>query len=303
MEKKYTEKDIQELEDFLDKEDVFTPTVSYLNTSSIDNFLKDEIVFTPLIGRVRREEKNIKEYLEKKEYIFDKIDDYDFTTKLKIEVENIKNDIDKDKFYDFKNKYKSIYPNNIIKYAMLIKDDNKDYTKDIGKFLFKNGIILFNEDYPENVNDDFKRLDGFSCFYNRYPIIVIYNIPDKRRMLFTILHELYHLMYDENEKYADKFAGSALLTVNDVKEEFKECDIFKIENDIGYENIIRRLCLNNYISVTAATKTLINYNILIKGEEDYRSQFEDIRKEVEKESKNKCNKDIIINSIYDIIKK
>ncbi|WP_300711918.1 hypothetical protein [uncultured Brachyspira sp.] len=303
MEKKYTEKDIQELEDFLDKEDVFTPTVSYLNTSSIDNFLKDEIIFTPLIGRVRREEKDTKEYLEKKEYIFDKIDNYDFTNELKIKVENIKNNINKDKFYDFKDKYKSLYTNDIIRYAMLIKDDNKEYTKDIGKFLFKNGIILFNEHYPENANDDFKRLDGFSCFYNRYPIIVIYDIHDKRRMLFTILHELYHLMYDENEKYADKFAGSALLTVNNVKEEFKEYNIFKIENDIGYENIIRRLCLNNYISVTAATKTLINYNILIKKEEDYRSQFEDIRKEVEKEAKNKFNKDIIINSIYDIIKK
>lgn len=303
MEKKYTEKDIQELENFLDKEDIFTPTVLYLNKSSIDNFLRDEIIFTPLIGRVRREEKHIEKYLEKKEYIFDKIDNYDFRNKLKIKSENIKNNIDKNRFYDFKNKYKSLYTNNIIKYAMLIKDDNKEYTKDIGKFLFENGIILFNENYPENANEDFKRLDGFSCFYNKYPIIVIYNIPDKRRMLFTILHELYHLIYDENEEYADKFAGCALLTISDIKEEFGEYDILNIENEIGYEGIIRSLCLNNYISVTAATKTLINYGILTKKEKDYNSQFKDIREEIEKESKNKCNENIIINSIYDMIKK
>lgn len=96
---------------------------------------------------------------------------------------------------------------------MSIKDNNPEYTKDIRNFLFENGIILFVKELPD---EDWERLDGFSCFFNEYPVIVIYEQIDKRRMLFTIMHEVYDLIYNEDEYNADKFAGCSLLTINDL---------------------------------------------------------------------------------------
>ncbi|ELV04516.1 ImmA/IrrE family metallo-endopeptidase [Brachyspira hampsonii] len=161
---------------------------------------------------------------------------------------------------------------------MSIKDNNKNYLNDIQTFLKSNGIMLF---VKHNINMELKDLDGFSCFYNEYPVIVIYDKTDKRRMMFTIMHELYHLMYDENESFADKFAGSALLTIKDVEDLCPE--VVKDKNYIekNYVDTLKIICLNNFVSVRAATKTLSNYNYLLKEEIEYEKYFEEIREYIE----------------------
>lgn len=175
---------------------------------------------------------------------------------------------------------------------MSIKDKNPEYTKDIGNFLFENGIILFVEELPDK---DWERLDGFSCFFNEYPVIVIYEQIDKRRMLFTIMHEVYHLIYNEDEDNADKFAGCSLLTINDLIKEYGESYIHVMKEE-DYKDIIKNLCKKHYISVNAATLTLKNYGILKKEEHNYIPEYEILRKEIEKN-----NIEINIKSIYDFI--
>lgn len=175
---------------------------------------------------------------------------------------------------------------------MSIKDKNPEYTKDIGNFLFENGIILFVEELPDK---DWERLDGFSCFFNEYPVIVIYEQIDKRRMLFTIMHEVYHLIYNEDEDNADKFAGCSLLTINDLIKEYGE-DYIHVIKEEDYKDIIKNLCKKHYISVNAATLTLKNYGILKKEEHNYIPEYESLRKEIEKN-----NIEIKIKSIYDFI--
>lgn len=285
------EKDIDELEEYIKKNNNDMPAAYYINTDVIENFLKDEVIFTPFVGRVKYERNSNK----RKEYFFDKIDATEYRDNIKEKILKVKNYIDINKFKEFKKSYSSVIPNEWLKKAMSIKDNNPEYTKDIGKFLFENGIILFVEELPDK---DWERLDGFSCFFNDYPVIVIYKKEDKRRMLFTIMHEVYHLIYNENEDNADKFAGCSLLTIKDLEDEYGK-DIHNIkedENNENYKNIAKNLCGKYDISVEAATNTLKNYNILNKDIDEYQPYFKEIREEVEDNSSK-----IQIKPIYDFI--
>lgn len=263
---------IDELEEYIENDSNDIPSIYYINTDIIDNFLKDEIIFTPFVGRVSDK--------KRKEYFFDKIDATEYREKIKNKILEVKNYIDINKFKKFKKSYSSIIPNEFLNKAMSIKDKNPEYTKDIGKFLFENGIILFVEELPD---EDWEILDGFSCFFNEYPVIVIYEQIDKRRMLFTIMHEIYHLIYNEDEDNADKFAGSSLLTKKDLIKEYGENYIHNIKED-DYKNIVKNLCNKYYISVEAATNTLKNYKILNKDIDEYKPYFKDIREQVEDNS-------------------
>ena len=285
------EKDIDELEEYIKKNNNDMPAAYYINTDVIENFLKDEVIFTPFVGRVKYERNSNK----RKEYFFDKIDATEYRKKIKNKILKVKNYIDINKFKEFKKSYSSVIPSKLLNKAMSIKDNNPEYTKDIGKFLFENGIILFVEELPDK---DWERLDGFSCFFNDYPVIVIYEQIDKRRMLFTIMHEVYHLIYNENEDNADKFAGCSLLTIKDLEDEYGK-DIHNIkedENNENYKNIAKNLCGKYDISVEAATNTLKNYNILNKDIDEYQPYFKEIREEVEDNSSK-----IQIKPIYDFI--
>ena len=285
------EKDIDELEEYIKKNNNDMPAAYYINTDVIENFLKDEVIFTPFVGRVKYERNSNK----RKEYFFDKIDATEYRDNIKEKILKVKNYIDINKFKEFKKSYSSVIPSKLLNKAMSIKDNNPEYTKDIGKFLFENGIILFVEELPDK---DWERLDGFSCFFNDYPVIVIYEQIDKRRMLFTIMHEVYHLIYNENEDNADKFAGCSLLTIKDLEDEYGK-DIHNIkedENNENYKNIAKNLCGKYDISVEAANNTLKNYNILKKEINKYKCHFKEIREEVEDNSSK-----IQIKPIYDFI--
>ena len=118
-------------------------------------------------------------------------------------------------------------------------------------------------------------------------------------MLFTIMHEVYHLIYNENEDNADKFAGCSLLTIKDLKKEYGEDYIHTMkedENNENYKNIAKNLCNKYDISVEAAINTLKNYNILKKDIDKYKPYFKEIREGVEDNSS-----EIQIKPIYDFI--
>lgn len=54
------EKDIDELEKYIEKNSSDMPAAYYINTDVIKSFLKDEVIFTPFIGGVRHEKNLIK---------------------------------------------------------------------------------------------------------------------------------------------------------------------------------------------------------------------------------------------------
>ena len=95
------EKDIDELEEYIKKNNNDMPAAYYINTDVIENFLKDEIVFTPFVGRVKYEKNSDK----RKEYFFDKIDATEYRDKIKEKILKVKDYLNINKFKEFKKLY------------------------------------------------------------------------------------------------------------------------------------------------------------------------------------------------------
>ncbi|WP_411824683.1 ImmA/IrrE family metallo-endopeptidase [Leptospira sp. 'Mane'] len=101
--------------------------------------------------------------------------------------------------------------------------------------LEESGVFLFKDAFK---NDN---ISGFCLFDNEFPIIYINNSMPKSRQIFTIFHEIAHLLFetsgiDKNddsfietlkkesrniEIFCNKFAGEFLLPESEVKKEFK----------------------------------------------------------------------------------
>lgn len=235
----------------------------------IKKVLENNIRMTPLLGRVRYDSKNRKPH----NFDYSKIT-LTYRNDIKDKILKIKDKVDYKKFEQFKDKYRAIpfSKNNVLSMAQSIKNTNPNMLDDISNFLLDNGIILLALDKP---NDDFMYLDGFACFLDRQPIIVVYNLSyeDRRRMFFTIGHELYHLLYDENEQMADKFAGSFLLTNNDINNVLDKLNIdrnsLESDNIDNLKNIFQELYVNNVVSMRSIMKSLINYGYLNRKDEDH----------------------------------
>ncbi|MFB9121688.1 ImmA/IrrE family metallo-endopeptidase [Bergeyella porcorum] len=105
---------------------------------------------------------------------------------------------------------------------------------DIVKLLEKNGVIIHFFEY-DFIQESSNKFDGVSTYVDGVPIIFINNKIPNSRKVFTIAHELGHLVMhfdyiinpDRNiENEANKFASAFLAPKNEVKSEFKG---FKLE--------------------------------------------------------------------------
>ena len=211
---------------------------------------------------------------------------------LKNEVFDIKENIDINKFENFKYKYTAI-PYNLYNLSIKANSINKDYPNmlnDITEFLYDNGIILL----VKQRDNYFKYLDGFACFLGKYPIIVIYKPQrkeDYRRMFFTIAHEIYHLIYvyTENEKDADFFAGKMLVTQENIlkilnnmnddnlkKNNVNEISIFLKDNKKIQEKIFYELYKYLNVSMRVILKALLGYKFILGSEEEYQSLIDNL---------------------------
>ncbi|WGK68609.1 ImmA/IrrE family metallo-endopeptidase [Candidatus Haliotispira prima] len=129
------------------------------------------------------------------------------------------------RFQQFKGKYKIPCANELEQIeehtqntAQRIKHDHPFLLQNISYFLYQNGILLFC--VPQKLFQGIKTRDGL-CFIPEketdYPIIIISEkAATPRRRFFTIAHEVYHLLAGDGEDCADKFAGSMLISKQEI---------------------------------------------------------------------------------------
>lgn len=108
--------------------------------------------------------------------------------------------------------------------------------------LERNGVIVHFFDY-NFITESNRKFDGVSTYMNGVPVILVNNKIPNSRKVFTIAHELGHLVmhFDyiinpdrDIEDEANKFAFSFLAPVEDVKKEFKRFNLdklFKLKSD------------------------------------------------------------------------
>lgn len=276
-------------------------SISGLNyfRDKIKNFLSNTIWIPPLSFRVNtvayKKAKNI-DYEEKVDSreIFDNSNiTFEYLIDLKNEVKTLIDKIDFNKFIEFKKKYKAekYSKDCILSKANNIKNDYPNLIKDITEFLYDNGIMLILKEIED---DAFKYLDGFACFLDKQPIIVIYKPiyeKDYKRMIFTIAHEIFHLFYTEpeDEKMADIFAGGMLLTDKDVLniinnlniDEVKAMELLNKNEDLQKE-LFEEIYKETGISMKAIIKTLINYKYFTGAEDKFDYLIDDMKKKLEK---------------------
>ena len=282
-------------------------SISGLNyfRDKIKNFVSNTIWIPPLSFRVNtvaykkdyKKTNNI-DYegkVDNREVFDDSNITFEYLIDLKNEVKTLVDKVDFNKFIEFKKKYraKKYSKDCILSKANDIKNDCPNLIENITKFLYDNGIILI---LKEIESDAFKYLDGFACFLDKQPIIVIYKPIDKKdykRMLFTIAHEIFHLFYTEpkDEKMADIFAGGMLLTDRDVlniinninSSNMDKVDTIELLNK--NENLQKELFEEIYketgISMKAIIKTLINYGYFTGAESKFDYLIDDMRKKLE----------------------
>lgn len=280
-------------------------SISGLNyfRDKIKNFLSNTIWIPPLSFRVNTvayKKANIIYYKEKVDSreVFDNSNiTFEYLIDLKNEVKTLIDKVDFNKFIEFKKKYraKKYSKDCILSKANDIKNDYPNLIKDITEFLYDNGIMLILKEIED---DAFKYLDGFACFLDKQPIIVIYKPIDKKdykRMLFTIAHEIFHLFYTEpeDEKMADIFAGGMLLTdkdvlniINNIKDsnidKIKAMELLNEDKNFQKELFENIYNMENGISMKAIIKTLINYGYFTGAESKFDCLIDDMKKKLEK---------------------
>lgn len=266
----------------------------------IEKFLSNTIWIPPLSFRVNtvvyKKANNIEceEKVDSREVFDDSNITFEYLIDLKNEVKALVDKVDFNKFTEFKKKYraKKYFKYDILKKANSIKNDYPNLIENITKFLYDNGIILILKEKEDN---DFKYLDGFACFLDKQPIIVIYKPIDEKdykRMLFTIAHEIFHLFYTEpeDEKMADIFAGGMLLTdrdtlsiINDIKgsdiNKVKAIELLNKNKDFRQE-LFEVIYKETGISMKAIIKTLINYGYFTGAESKFYYLIADMTKKL-----------------------
>ena len=279
-------------------------SISGLNyfRDKIKNFLSNTIWIPPLSFRVNtvayKKAKTI-DYEEKVDNrdVFDGSNiTFEYLIDLKNEVKTLIDKVDFNKFIEFKKKYraKKYSKDFILEKANDIKNDCPNLIGNITKFLYDNGIILILKEIED---DAFKYLDGFACFLDKQPIIVIYKPiykKDYKRMLFTIAHEIFYLFYTEpeNKKMADIFAGGMLLTDKDVLniinninnsniDEVKAMELLNEDKNFQKE-LFEEIYKETGISMKAIIKTLINYKYFTGAEDKFDCLIDDMKKKLEK---------------------
>lgn len=105
--------------------------------------------------------------------------------------------------------------------------------------LYQVGVFVFKDSFKDN------DVSGLCIYDASYPIVMINNKTSFNRQLFTIFHELYHILmketdvfydFDNEEKACDKFAGEFLIPTEDISiyvEQYRNVEDSKVISDIA----------------------------------------------------------------------
>ena len=150
----------------------------------------------------------------------------------------------------------------IKEFANQINREHKGFLGNIRSFLAEYGIALLCQSKKPHPCID--GLSGFAC-NGSIPTIIVYSNykKDLRRIFFTIGHELYHLLFDDNEDFANKFGGYLLLTQ-------EQLDTTKpLQTNQQIEQTLVETYKKYKISMQCIINTLYNYNLISKEQRKY----------------------------------
>jgi Zn-dependent peptidase ImmA (M78 family) len=162
--------------------------------------------------------------------------------------------------------------------------------------LAKHGIYIFKDAFKNN------KISGFCIYDGMFPIIYINNSHSKSRQIFTLFHELAHLIFkqnyldvlDENNLYLNSqdpsnievkcnaFAGSFLIPDIDFIDRFsfKNYDLNKIEEisdfyKVSKEVVLRSLLSNKLIDDFFYKKIMKEWKISFENKDKEKSSKSD----------------------------
>ncbi len=151
------------------------------------------------------------------------------------------------------------FENAIKNFANQINRANKGFLRYIRQFLAQYGIALLSKSKAPHPCID--GLSGFACNGNIPTIIVYSNYTEHlRRIFFTIGHELYHLLFDDNEDFANKFAGYLLLTQDQLN------TTKPLQTNQQLEQTLVQTYKKYTISMECILNTLFHYKLINKAQ-------------------------------------
>lgn len=133
----------------------------------------------------------------------------------------------------------------------------------------KHGVFIFKDAFK---NDDYS---GFCLYHDRYPIIFVNNSMPKSRQVFTLFHELAHLLfkssgidtlakgffrklsgeYSQLETKCNEFAGEMLLPTDILMTETLTVDEKNIEHLANKYKVSREVILRKYLNLSLINET------------------------------------------------
>jgi len=153
-------------------------------------------------------------------------------------------------------------------YALTTNDKALKYWRDV---LEKHGVFIFKDAFKDN------ECSGFCLYDNVFPIIYINNSQAKIRQIFTLFHELAHLLFRTGgidlrhddfvqrmrgpnkriEVFCNKFAGEFLVPTEDIKP--------RIRNQTIDDNLLTRLAKKYSVSREVILRKCLDLNHITKA--------------------------------------
>lgn len=147
------------------------------------------------------------------------------------------------------------------------EDEALEYWRDL---LAKNGIYIFKDAF----NND--KISGFCIYDDIFPIIYLNNSVSKTRQIFTIFHELGHLLLNQN--YLDIYNDNYWNPEKQFEHNSEwNCDLFAanflvpdydLNNELGTthinDEIIKNLSIRYKVSKEVILRKLLHKNIVTK---------------------------------------
>lgn len=181
--------------------------------------------------------------------------------------------------------------------------DSDKALKQWRKHIELNGIFVFKDDFQED------NVSGFCLHDETFPIIYINNNKPKSRQIFTLFHELAHILFEtggidfrhdldntyvkqlkgKNERIeiiCNRFAGEFLVPKNDFLERIKNIrkDEVKIENEIPnlakYYNVSREVILRKFFDLEDIEQPFYDRKV-----EDWNEEYKKRKEQQKKKSK------------------
>jgi Zn-dependent peptidase ImmA (M78 family) len=153
-------------------------------------------------------------------------------------------------------------------YALTTNDQALKYWRDV---LEEHGVFVFKDAFKD------EECSGFCLYDNEFPIIYLNNSQGKIRQIFTLFHELAHLLFKTGgidlrlddyvrkmkgdnkriEVFCNKFAGEFLVPTEDIKP--------RIRNHTIDDNLLTRLAKKYSVSREVILRKCLDLNHITKA--------------------------------------